>query len=290
MLGVALDVTVGGVNVAETNVADVKQILCIKWGTLYGPKYVNHIYGMVSRNITPPFKVVCFTDDRDGIRPEVECHDLPELGCPVPTNVPGKFRKVALWNKDLFGLTGVGLYVDLDVVITGSLDDLFEFADPGDVVMARDTTRPAELSGQSSVVRFPIGGHGYLLDRFRADPEALAAEFRYEQRFISYNVEGGVKFFPPSWVRHFRHDCLGPWPLRYIRPAELPEDARVILFPQKPDPEDAMLGRWSEQSKPSHPALHLLRALMPWARRDSFGRHLKRYLKPVKWIEKHWRE
>ena len=271
-------------------IKSVKQILCIKWSDRYGPEYVNRIYGMVSRNITPPFRVICFTDNRGGIRPEVECHDLPELGCPVPTNAPGKFRKVALWNENLYGLSGTALFLDLDVVITGSLDDFFECADPEDVVMARDTSRPAETSGQSSVIRFPIGKHGYLLERFRADPEGLAAEYQFEQRFVSYNVQGGIKFFPLSWVRLFRQDCLGPWPLRYIRPAELPKDARIILFPQKPDPEDAMLGRWSEQSVPSHPAVHLLRLLLPWTRQDSCGRHLKRYLKPVNWVGEHWRE
>jgi len=60
--------------------ATPKQIVCVKWGTLYGPEYVNRLYTMVKRNITGPFRLVCLTDDREGIRPEVECFDLPELG------------------------------------------------------------------------------------------------------------------------------------------------------------------------------------------------------------------
>ncbi|MFW5452327.1 hypothetical protein [Thioalkalivibrio sulfidiphilus] len=63
----------------------MKTVLCIKWGTRYGPDYVNRIYAMVARNITPPFQIVCFTDDAQGIRQEVRCFDLPELGCPPPT-------------------------------------------------------------------------------------------------------------------------------------------------------------------------------------------------------------
>jgi len=208
----------------------------------------------------------------------------------VPNNVPGKFRKVALWNENLFGLTGTALFLDLDIVISGNLDEFFSFGDPNDVVMARDMSRLTERSGQSSVVRFSIGKHGYLLDKFRADPENLSAEYSYEQRYVSYNVLGGIKFFPREWVRLFRQDCLGPWPLRYLRTAKLPKDARIILFPQKPDPVDALLGRWSEDSKPGHPVIHLLRSLLPWTRQDKFGRHVKRYLKPVPWIEEHWRE
>ena len=37
----------------EAPAAPVKQVLCIKWGTRYGAEYVNRIYGMVSRNLTP---------------------------------------------------------------------------------------------------------------------------------------------------------------------------------------------------------------------------------------------
>ena len=38
-------------------------IFCMKWGTLYGPEYVNTLYSMVKRNLTLDFRMVCFTDD-----------------------------------------------------------------------------------------------------------------------------------------------------------------------------------------------------------------------------------
>lgn len=266
-----------------------RQILCIKWGTRYGPEYVNRIYGMVARNLSGDFRVVCFTDDRRGIRPEVTCFDLPELGCPVPTNAPGKFRKLALWNADLFGLCGTALFLDLDVVITGPLDDLFTFAEPNDVVLARNWIKPLERLGQTSVFRFPIGGHSYLLDDFRADPEGLAGQYQFEQRYVTKRVRGGVKFFPSAWIRHFRLDCLGPWPLRYLRPARLPREARIVMFPGKPDPADAIAGRWSDAVVHEAPLAHLGH-LLDAGRSTPFGRHLKRYLLPVPWVAEHWRE
>jgi len=264
-------------------------ILCMKWGTRYGPEYVNRIYGMVARNLSGDFRVVCFTDDRRGIRPEVECHDLPDLGCPVPTNAPGKFRKLALWNADLAGLQGTALFVDLDVVITGRLDDLFAIGQPQDVILARNWIKPLERLGQTSVFRFPVGGHAYLLDEFRADPEGLAGTYQFEQRYVTQRVRGGVKFFPSAWVRHFRLDCLGVWPLRYLRPARLPRDTRVVMFPGKPDPADALAGRWSEFVRHETPLRHL-RRLLGGQRTMPFGRHLKRYLLPVDWVAQHWRE
>lgn len=266
-----------------------RKVLCIKWGTRYGPEYVNRLYGMVARQLTPPFDFVCFTDDRHGIRPEVICHDLPDLGCPVPTNAPGKFRKLALWNADLAGLRGTALFLDLDVVVTGPLDELFAVGRPDEVILARNWIKPLERLGQTSVFRFPIGGHAYLLEEFRADPEGLAGKFQFEQRYVTKRVRGGVRFFPSAWVRHFRLDCLGPWPLRYLRPARLPRDARIVMFPGKPDPADAIAGRWSDAVAHAPPLTHLA-GLFDAQRGQPLGRHLKRYLRPVDWVAEHWRE
>jgi hypothetical protein len=268
---------------------NIHQVICIKWGNRYGPEYVNRIYSMVARNLAAPFRIICFTDDRRGIRPEVVCLDLPELGCPVPTNAPGKFRKLALWNADLAGLTGNALFLDLDVVITGPLDELFAYGNPEDVVLARNWIKPLERLGQTSVFRFPIGRHGYMLKDFRADPEGLAGKYQFEQRYVTHCIRGGVRFFPSAWIRHFRLDCLGPWPLRYLRPARLPREARIVMFPGKPDPADAILGRWSAQVEHEPPRQHLGR-LLDGRYTGSAWRHLKRYLLPVPWVAERWRE
>ena len=115
--------------------APVKQLVCVKWGSAYGPEYVNRLYGMVSRHLTPPFRLVCLTDDRSGIRAEVECFDLPELGVPHPQRTVGKWRKQVLWGATVPGLTTgePALFIDLDSVIVGALDDYFDIGAPGDV-------------------------------------------------------------------------------------------------------------------------------------------------------------
>lgn len=79
-----------------------KLILCMKWGSKYGPEYVNRLQRMVARHITPPFQLVCLTDDSRGIDPAVRTLPLPELGCPEPERTRGKWRKVA---RGVLGLT-----------------------------------------------------------------------------------------------------------------------------------------------------------------------------------------
>lgn len=268
----------------------MKQILCIKWGTRYGPEYVNRIYAMVKRNITPPFSVICLSDNREGIRPEVIVRDLPPLGCKYPSNSPGKWRKLILWSENLYGIKGVALFVDLDVVITGNLDDFFSFANPDDVILMRNWVVPFERLGQTSVFRFPVGKNRYLLDNFRRDPEAIAGRYRFEQRYVTRKVKGGVKFWPGKWVKHFRMDCLGFWAFRYFRPPRLPRGTRIVIFPSKPDPEDAILGRWSEKLPRGTRWQHIKKT---WTK-DRVGKtaisHLKKYFLPCPWVAEHWRE
>lgn len=268
---------------------DLKQIICIKWGTRYGPEYVNRMYGMLSRSLTGPFQLYCLTDENTGIRSEVKVLPLPELGCPVPSKAPGKWRKTALWGHELYGITGVALFLDLDVVITGNMDDFFTYGNPDDVVVARNWIKPLERLGQTSVFRYPIGKHGYMLDNFRKDPEGLANHYQFEQRFVTKCVKPGIVFFPTHWVAHFRLNCLGPWPLRYLRPAVMPKRAKVVIFPGKPDPHDAKLGRWSESYQPMSRREHL-RLIFSENRPKGIKTHLKRYVMPVSWIAEYWRE
>lgn len=275
-----------------SDTASVKQIVCVKWGTMYGPEYVNRLYGMVARNITPPFRLVCLTDDAQGVRPEVECHPLPELGVPHPERTKGKWRKQVLWGREVPGLSGVALFIDLDSVIVGSLDDYFTIGEPGDVYVARNWARPLERLGQTSVFRFPVGGNPQVLDDFRADPQGIADRYRYEQHYVTAAVKGGVKFWPENWTRHFRLHCLPPFPLRYLMSARLPRDARIVTFPGGPNPDDVVVGRWNKRVPP-HRSLwaHLAATFGTGARvDDNRRRHLMRFVRPVAWIREAWTE
>ena len=48
--------------------APLRNVICMKWGTKYGPEYVNRLYAMVRRHLTGDFRMVCLTDDPTGIR------------------------------------------------------------------------------------------------------------------------------------------------------------------------------------------------------------------------------
>src|SRR3954471_4118348 len=78
-------------------------VICMKWGTKYGPEYVNRLYRGVERRLARPHRFVCFTDNSGGIDPRVEIRPMPDLGLP-----PGPERgwfKLATFGPQLSDLT-----------------------------------------------------------------------------------------------------------------------------------------------------------------------------------------
>lgn len=268
----------------------VKQIICINWGTKYGPQFINRLYAMVERNITPPFTFTCFTDNRANIRPEVLCEDLPELNVQMPINTRGIWPKARLWSKTLGSLKGAVLFLDLDLVIVSSLDPFFEVGGPDDIVMAKNQTTPFERLGQTSLFRFPVGKLLPLQETFKANPQKVADEYRYEQRFVTKNAPGGVKFFPRRWVLHFRQDCRRPFPLNYLLAPKLPRSARVVIFPRGLLPQHALEGKYGEKQAAAKPATYFLQVITGARRRHGLFSDLRHYIKPTLWVGDHWRE
>ncbi len=266
-----------------------KQVICINWGRKYGPPYINRLYAMVARNITPPFTFTCFTDNAEGIRAEVRVEPLPPLDVPMPTGTQGIWPKARLWSARLGDLKGPVLFLDLDLVITGPMDDFFTYGDPDRVILARNHSTPFERLGQTSIFRFPVGGLVPLLERFRADPQAVADTYRFEQRFVTREAPGGVDFWPNGWVRHFRGECARPLPLNFFLPPRLPEGTRVVIFPGSLQPPHAAAGHWGKRYPRRSPLEHL-RGLFSADRPDPPLRYLRHFILPSDWVAKAWRE
>ncbi len=275
----------------ETDSTFPWQIVCVKWGTRYGPEFVNRLWAMVERNTSRPVRFLCLTDDREGIRSEVECLDLPPLPCDHPKGTPGKWRKLVLWSRDLHGIQGPLLFIDLDTVVVDSLDGYFTHGDPHDVILARNWARPGTKLGQTSVFRFFVGENPQILDDFCRDPQGVADRHHFEQHYVTASAKGGIRFWPWRWTRHFRLHCLPRFPLRYFVPPRLPKGAKIVTFPGGPDPGYVGEGRWDAKSRPYVGRLeHIAAAFGPKRTTPGPWKHLKRYVRPSDWISAHWRE
>jgi len=266
-----------------------KQVICIRWGKKYGVDYVNHLYAMVGRNITPPFDFYCITDDSDGLAPGIQPISLPNLGCEMPKVRQGIWGKSRLWRPDLGGLSGPVLFMDLDLVITGNLDEFFEHGDPDDVILTRNPNTPFERLGQTSLFRFPIGKLEPLRAAFLAAPQEIAETYVFEQRFVTRRAPGGVTFWPKGWVATFKWHCVRQFPLNFFLPPKLAPGTKAVIFPGGLNPPDAIAGRWNLHT-PVMGRLQHIKAGVRGEREGSLLRHIRHFILPAKWVEDAWRE
>jgi hypothetical protein len=237
----------------------------MKWGTRYGPDYVNRLYSMIERHTAQPTRLVCYTDESEGINSNVQVYPLPYIELPEYRRwFP--WRKISLWQKELQGISGEVLYLDLDVVVTGGLDDFFDYK-PGHYCVARNWTQRKERIGNTSVYRFPVGAHTYLYDRIMNDCEDVLARHRNSQTFISREIKD-MEFWPDDWCVSFKHSLLPAWPLNLFLAPALPPATKVVAFTGKPDPDEAMEGRWPH---------------------ERWYQGLYKRVRPTPWIAEHWR-
>ena len=223
-----------------------RHILCMKWGTKYGPHYVNRLYAMVRRHLSGNFNFVCLTDDASGIRPEVQCLPIPPLE--LPPGIPERgWTKLATFSPDLHGLSGTALFLDLDVVIVGPLDEFF--TQPGEFLIIHDYPRfwrfGKRIVGNSSVYRFTLGAHPDVLEHFRRHTEAVRARYRNEQEYLSHflHQQGKLQYWPAAWCPSFKYHCIPAWPSNYWKEPVPPAGARIVIFHGEVNPPDALAGR-----------------------------------------------
>ena len=249
-------------------------IFCIKWGTAFGPEYVNRLYSGVRRHMDRPVRFFCMTEHAEGLHPDIEIIDLPVEPFAEPmaaalavANRQGAMRKVSLFRPGLVpDLDGPVLGFDLDVVITGPLGELHDLA-PGTVAMRHDWTekRKGRPTGHGSVFRFDPAQHGFLYEDLAANAYDEVEKARgSEQRYTSHKAmdHDVFTYIPDPWVVSFKYDC-NPFPGNWLHAPRLPEDARVVCFHGHPKMSEALEGY-----------------------NGSFIRHSK----PCDWLREHWIE
>lgn len=242
------------------------QFLCMKWGNLYGPEYVNRLYTMIAAHSGGEFRLVCLTDDAEGIRPEVECLPCPEIALPMPYCRAG-WRKLTTFagSESLYGLTGEWLFLDLDVVICGGLDEFFAFRPDEPFVVMQNWTQPGKGIGNTSVYRFRVGALAHILEGLLTDVDGVLDRYSNSQTYIS-RVLGMPIFWPDDWCVLFKVQCVPPWPRRFWRVPRIPLGARIVAFPGVPNPHEAVEGQWPAK----------------WYKR------FYKYVRPTPWIANLW--
>ena len=228
----------------------------MKWGKLYGPEYVNHLRAGVATHLSRPHRFVCFTDDASGLSTDVQALPLPELGLPTGQR-DRRWQKLAVFRERLSDLTGPTLFLDLDLVVVDALDPFFDL--PGRFFIIRDDDlfrrkplrrlnaerdRFLHSVGNSSVFRFEIGAHRYILDAYVADPVAAAVNYEISQQFQSAQLakHDDLHYWPSDWCVSFKNACVPRHLRSYSNDPSVPAGARIVVFAGEPKMSEVLAG------------------------------------------------
>lgn len=217
-------------------------IVCLKYGNLYDATYVNKLYNMVSRNLTLPYKFVCFTDEASGINLDVECRPLPN-----DSRFTGWWWKPYIFSKNHFSDNDVNLFIDLDMVIVNDMEPLFTYS-PGGIVGMRDviaTFHPGVKKLGSAVIRWQ-GDYSSIWDKLVSNT-GIMKTMRGDQDWIWHLLKDKMKLYPLEWIPSYKwgirskHDLVkqqGKFVFNSIKNVEIPKEAIILAFHGTPNPED----------------------------------------------------
>src|SRR5690606_21267393 len=168
------------------------------------------------------------------------------------------WRKLALFRRDLGGFTGkTALFLDLALVVVDDLSPFFDL--PGKFLIIRDDDlfrskplrklNPARdrflhSVGNSSVFRYEIGAHSYILDAYVADPKDATARYAISQKFQSAQLalHGHLQYWPRDWCVSFKNACVPRYVRSFWRDPILPERARIVVFAGEPKMSEVLAG------------------------------------------------
>lgn len=201
-------------------------IVCVQKGNYLGrgAEYVNVLHDMVSRNLEAGTEgeFVCFTDD-----PNLGYHEAIVLRS-LPDGLEGWWNKLWLFSEGLFPKGDKVLYLDLDTLILGPLDDIIK--DESEFLMLEDFYRPGGC--QSSVMMWKSGFGNFLWSDYVSagypsdDPGG-------DQVWIERRVR------PTSWQERFPGDFVS---YKVHCQKYPPKGAKVVVFHGKPRPHEVDFG------------------------------------------------
>lgn len=224
-------------------------IICFLWAgdrwdsafaSLYGPRYVRRLARAVRRNLSVYQKFVCFTNINFPLK---DVEDYVELRFLPTTGLRGCLPKSFMFAP--YGLSGIEpgtqcLALDLDVVITGNLDEMSSYS--GELCVRSKFRQDQQHKADGDIIGF------------KADP--FLSSLLYDPLVAnSANIEMSTGGRERYWLRE-QHECKDRWQnlfpnqvvsyKRHVRPNQnkVPQYARIVSCHGRPRPHELLRLPW----------------------------------------------
>ena len=221
---------------------EMRNVICMKWGTAYSPQYVNVLFNAVRDRLSDPFRFICFTDDGTELLDGIEVYDIPDMKLPQSAFQSGGWPKLAIFAKELYDIRGRCLFIDLDTLIVGKLDRYFDDA-PGIRVIKTATPRhlfwkKKVTFGGTGVIGFSIGTEAQIYNSFMGARQTAISDYKNEQDYACA-FASKVSYWDGKSVALFKHDICAPGKLRYLLRVPKPAaETSIVAFHGYPNPSD----------------------------------------------------
>lgn len=214
------------------------------WGSKYSGIYVERLYAGLRKNLKQPFRFLMMTE-RGRQLPVIHGIERHAIKDPHLLATPGCFARLRMfdpgWQQNR-ELNGPIVCMDLDVIVTGSLDGVFSRSEPIVLLRGANSVNPCPFN--NSVFMFQAGAHPELWADFSMEAVAdiRQLEFPDDQGWFWHKIPDAAtwKAGRSSGIYAFRKPG---WP-----PGDaLPSDAKLVAFPGHRDPSQFASLPWVKQ-------------------------------------------
>jgi hypothetical protein len=202
---------------------------------VYTADYVNRLYNSCLRNITGPFDFVLYTGpqaEKPGRLAQLD----PAIRT-IPVGLPYWWGKFVFFQEAPPGIrTDKILYLDLDQVIIGSLDELINF--PSDFACMKDypafdCPRGKENDANGSTFLLKVGSRAIVWDKYEEagkpvwNPNGGHGPLDLAEQEIINDPRNEIEkdLFPETWVISYKL-----WAQR----KKIPSDCKIVVFHGRP--------------------------------------------------------
>ncbi len=215
-------------------------VMTWRWGDKYPIDHVNKLKAGVKRNLSIPHRFVVATNHP----PPAYCEHI-DIDRPDLLKVSdGCYARLRMFDPEWRRERGIGdiVCLDLDMVITGPLDQLF-YRPEQFVILHGGHFNPCKFNGSVMLIR-------------EGAPANIWSAFSQEKAEKVATADGTHRGTDQTWIAHMAPDAAG-YTYRhgiyaYKKPGwpagdELPPDARIVAFPGAKDPSQMTHLPWVKE-------------------------------------------
>jgi hypothetical protein len=228
-----------------TNTPEYIDCACVIHGNAYSWTYVENLYNMLSRHLTPDIRLHVYTESDRPVPAHMIKHELTDWSINRP--------RQAWWYKmQLFDPrhhAGPLLYFDLDTVIVQNIDWMWQQHSTAYFWAIRDFKylwRPTDNGLNSSIMWWDTRNHKNIWESFaQQDLATVMKKYPGDQDYISAMIpQNQRKFFNQDRIQSWRWQCLdGGYDFRrrrHLTPGVgtcITSNTSVMVFHGNPKPD-----------------------------------------------------